>query len=328
MTIPDPKISIIISAKGECPHLEACLSSVLNSNYRNFNIIVVDDGLSSKAILALEKYNGKMRILTSAGKGPSCARNLAVKNTAAEFIAFTDSDCIVDKDWLINLLDGFKEYPNAISCGGKQELPQDAGDFEKKVFLFMQKTGFLTDYMRIAKNNEIIEVHHNASCNVMYKKAAFLKEGGFLESLWPGEDVEFDYRLTKKEYKMVFNPKAIVYHYRSKNFRSFSQMMYRYGWAQGFLVRKYGIFRKVQCLPFLLVVFTISLSILIFSQNVLSALCVLLSTILITLYRLHFNLNIIFLSFLAFIFWNNGFIGYFLSFMKEWFSRATAGVKN
>ena len=86
------------------------MRSILNSNYLNFDIIIVDDGLSDKAILSLEKYKGKIRILTSAVR-PLCARNLAVKNTDAEFIAFTDSDCIVDKDWLINLLDGFKKTP-------------------------------------------------------------------------------------------------------------------------------------------------------------------------------------------------------------------------
>ena len=79
MITPDPKISVIIPIKGEWPHLEACLSSILNSNYLNFDIIVVNDGLSDKAIISLEKYINKIRILTSGGKGPSYARNLAVQ---------------------------------------------------------------------------------------------------------------------------------------------------------------------------------------------------------------------------------------------------------
>jgi len=319
MTAPNPKISVIIPAKGEWPHLEACMRSILNSSYLNFDIIVVNDGLSNKAIISLEIYINKIRILTSGGRGPSYARNLAVKNTDAEFIAFTDSDCIVDKDWLISLLDGFKKNPNSVSCGGKQELPKDAGDFEKKVFLFMKKSGFLIDYMRMTKNSETIEVNHNASCNVMYKKTAFLKEDGFLESLWPGEDVELDYRLSKKEYKMVFNPKAIVYHYRPKDLKSFSKMMYRYGWAQGFLVKKYGIFRKIQFLPIFSTILSLSLLILIFLQNMLFALYILLSVILITLCYFRLNLNILSLSFLAFIFWNSGFMGYLSGFRKRQF---------
>ena len=319
MPIPDPKISVIIPAKGECPHLEACLSSVLNLNYRNYDIILVNDGLTGKSILALKKYGGKIRILTSDGKGPSYARNMAVKDTDAKFIDFTDSDCIVNKDWLIHLLAGFKKYPDAISCGGKQELPQDASDFEKNVFIFMKRTGFITDYMRITRNNETIEVNHNPSCNVMYKKDIFLKEYGFLETLWPGEDVEIDYRLFKKKYKMIFNPQAIIYHYRPKDLKSFSGMMYRYGWAQGFLVRKYGIFRKIQFLPFLSVVFFLSFLMFVLLRKMLFAFYIPVSAILITLCYFRLNLNILFLSFSAFIFWNSGFMGHLFGFRKRSF---------
>ncbi len=174
-----------------------------------------------------------------------------VKSTDVEFLAFTDSDCIVDKNWLTELLKGFREYPEAVSCGGAQKLPEDATNFEKKVFLFMKKAGFFSEYARQAKDANITEVNHNASCCVMYKREVFLKEGGFLEGLWPGEDVELDYRLREKGYKLLFNPRAVIYHYRSKSLKSFLKMMDRYGRAQGYLVRKYGIFRKIQLVPFL-----------------------------------------------------------------------------
>jgi len=161
----------------------------------------------------------------------------------------------------------------------------------------------------------------------MYEKDVFLKEGGFLESLWPGEDVEFDYRLSKKEYKMVFNPKAIVYHYRPKDLKSFSKMMYQYGRAQGFLVREYGIFRKIQFLPLFSAVFLLSLLMLIFFQKMLLALYILLSVILITFYYFRLNLNILSLPLLAFIFWNSGFMGYFFGFRKRQFRALPREVK-
>ena len=60
MANPDPKISVIIPVKGDWPHLEACVRSILNLNYLNFDIIVVNDGLSDKAIISLEKYINKI----------------------------------------------------------------------------------------------------------------------------------------------------------------------------------------------------------------------------------------------------------------------------
>ena len=317
MANPDPKISVIIPVKGDWPHLEACVRSILNLNYLNFDIIVVDDGLSGEAISSLEKYKNKMGILASGGKGPSYARNLAVKNTDAEFIAFTDSDCVVDKDWLINLFDGFKKNPGAVSCGGKQELPRGAGEFEKKGFLFMEKIGFLTDYLRRTRNNDIIEVNHNASCNVMYEKDVFLKEGGFLESLWPGEDVEFDYRLARKKYKLVFSPKAIVYHCRPKDLKSFSKMMYRYGWAQGFLVKKYGIYRKIQFLPLIVCAAVIVLFLtLLFGFIIYSLLGIAIGLGVIFIY-FKFDFTSIKLCILTLARWHFGFLKGLLNFDKK-----------
>jgi GT2 family glycosyltransferase len=245
------KISVIIPARGKAVHLKGCLKSLLDLDYQNYQIVIVDDGLNRQVREFIRSQGQKISLIDSEGKGPSLARNLAAKASGAEFIAFTDSDCLADKDWLSELLKGFKEYPDAVACGGRQGLPQDAADFEKKVFLFMKKSRFFAEYSRQAGGSDIKEVNHNASCCVMYKRDVFLKEGGFLRGLWPGEDVELDYRLKKRGYKIIFNPRAVVYHYRPKNLKKFLEMMYRYGWAQGFLVRKYGIFRKIQIIPFL-----------------------------------------------------------------------------
>jgi glycosyltransferase involved in cell wall biosynthesis len=244
------KIAIIVPAKGNAQYLDKCVRSLVESNYFNFETIIVDDGLDEESLRSLKTFKDKIRILQSEGRGPSYARNLAAKNCDADFIAFTDSDCIVSKSWIAELLRGFEEFPEAVSCGGVQYLPEDATDFEAKIFYFMQKTGFVADYARQGKSDAITKVNHNASCNAMYKRDVFLKEGGFLESLWPAEDVELDYRLKKKKCLLVFNPKAIVRHYRPKNLKAFSRMMYRYGFAQGLLVEKHGPFRRMHFLPF------------------------------------------------------------------------------
>ena len=115
----------------------------------------------------------------------------------------------------------------------------------------MRESRFFTDYSRRGKGG-MLEVRHNPSYNVMYRKNIFLKEGGFLEGLWPGEDVELDRRLKMKGYRLFWSPDALVYHYKPQDTASFRKMMSRYGWAQGFLVRKYGPFRRIHFLPFII----------------------------------------------------------------------------
>ncbi|HTZ11835.1 MAG TPA: glycosyltransferase [Candidatus Margulisiibacteriota bacterium] len=255
-TIP-AKVCVIVPAKGGGETLKKCLDSLLELDYPNKEIILVDDGIEADSRQALEGFKDKMKILKNTSPGPSVARNLASGSTDAEFIAFTDSDCIVDVNWLHELTRIFQEHPEAAGGGGVQDIPMDATEFEKMVFRFMRKCGIISDYARWT--NSISGVNHLPSCNAIYRREIYLKEGGFLKGLWPGEDVEFDYRIKKQGYALFFNPKAVVYHYKPRTLKAFLTMMRRYGEAQGFLVRKYGIFRRVQFVPVFSLFFLLSL---------------------------------------------------------------------
>lgn len=244
-----PKICVIIPAGGDAVYLTVCLDSVRAIDYPDYEIIVVDDGLSPERLAELRAMSD-ITLLSSGGTGPSSARNLAVEKTDAPYIAFTDSDCLVDKQWLSALMDGFGAYPHAVGGGGRQELPDDADAYQREVFSFMRKTRFLTDYVREGQSYETYGVDHNASCNVIYKRSAFREIGGFLRGLWPGEDVELDRRLRKAGRKLFFTARSVVYHYKPDSEEKFIGMMRSYGWAQGVLVRDNGgPFRRIQVIP-------------------------------------------------------------------------------
>lgn len=242
----DETVCVIIPAQGAAPYLAQCVASVFSQQRTPDELILVDDGIDPKVLEPLRQYQEGLRVLKSDGAGPSAARNLAAQSTSAQFIAFTDSDCSVDKRWLAELLDGFRQYPEAAGGGGSQEVPPDASIFERRVFSFMRKTGMLTEYVRRGRPDELALVGHNASCNAIYKRGVFLQEGSFLNELWPGEDVELDYRLRKKGYQLFYNPRSVVYHHKPRSWRAFAAMMYRYGRAQGILVRRHGFFRRIQ----------------------------------------------------------------------------------
>ncbi|MFH1771948.1 MAG: glycosyltransferase [Candidatus Omnitrophota bacterium] len=301
------KICIIVPAKGNPSTLISCIESLINLDYRPFEISIVDDGLSADSVKLLERFAGRINILHSDSRGPSSARNMAVYNTDVPFVAFTDCDCIVDKQWLFELARGFQEFPQAAACGGIQEIPEDTGQFEKKVNLLMQKASCVTDYMRSPNTDKITEVKHNASCCAMYKRDVFLKEKGFSEGLWPGEDVEFDCRLRKKGYKIFCNPKAVVYHYRTKDRAAFNSMMFRYGRAQGILVRKYNILRTIHIVP-LLSLFMIALFILSLQFNFSLLYLIVITALGLSLWAyLRFDWRMLELAFKGAIYWNCGF---------------------
>lgn len=303
----NPFISIIIPARNAQATLKKCVDSILNLNYSNYEIIIINDGSTDETGKILLGYPG-IKIVTTGGIGASRARNMAVEFAKGEYIAFTDADCIVREDWLERLIEGFDYAPEAVSCGGRQELPADASGFQKKIFLLMKKIGFVTDYIRKGKN-KIAEVSHNASCCVMYKKDIFLKAGGFLNDFWPGEDVEFDYKLKNSGYKLVFNPKAIVFHYRVDNIVDFLKMMSRYGWSQGVLVRRHKkIFRIIQFVPFVSALLLFMAALLLLSGKIGVIILSIFAVFSAILIYFGFDLPMLVLGVLGVIYWHKGFI--------------------
>lgn len=254
-----PVISVIIPARNARNTIQKCLDSILSLNHPSYETIIINDGSKDDTAEILSKYKD-ITILETNGIGPSKARNEGIRHSKGEYIAFTDSDCVVDKEWLKELMKGFIDEKTAC-VGGAQLSPADESLFGKRVYEFFETAGFITDYIK--SGGKMREVSHNPSCNSMYRKDILVNVGGFLEGLWPGEDVELDYRIKKKGYKVIFNPNARVYHYRQENIEKFYNMMLRYGMAQGILVRKYGFFRAIQLIPLF---FLILMAIFLYSR--------------------------------------------------------------
>jgi GT2 family glycosyltransferase len=237
-------VAVIIAVKNGQKTIGKCLDSVLGSAWDNFEIIVVDDGSSDNTPGILRQYGPKIRVITNGkNRGPAASRNIASASSKSEYLAFTDSDCTVDKHWLRELISSFDD-PAVAGAGGRQAMPEDETGFGRTLSMFLDCFAFAAEYLRGPRARRAL-TDHNPSCNVMYRKEIFLQEGGFSEKLWTSEDVDLDYRLRKKGYSLVFNPLAVVYHYRPRSPKEFKEKMFRYGLAQGMLVRKYGFFRKI-----------------------------------------------------------------------------------
>lgn len=256
-----PFVSIIIPAFNAEETMEKCLQSLKEMNYPHDRreVIIVDDGSTDNTYEIAQKLADK--VIKTENRGPSAARNTAVEQAKGDYLAFTDSDCYVHPEWLNELLKGFELGDNYISSGGNQFGPPDDKPFAKVVQAYLESVGFLGGYTKSSK--ELIEVKHNPSCNVIYKKEAFDLEKGFLSKLYPGEDVEFDCRLVKHGFQIAYNPEAIVWHYRPSTIKAFARMMYRYGkWGAGYIVKLHGFFRFLFLMPYIIFILLVGFGIL------------------------------------------------------------------
>ena len=114
-----PSVSVIIPVRNRPQEITACLTSLKNLNYptEKIEIIVVDDCSSDSTPEAIRAFPVTLLALKKHRQASFC-RNVAAKHAKNEILAFIDSDCEADPDWLLDLTPAFREKDIA-AVGGK-----------------------------------------------------------------------------------------------------------------------------------------------------------------------------------------------------------------
>ena len=87
-----PRVSVVIPAYNAERYLRETLESVLAQTYRDFEVVVVDDGSKDSTAAIAEGVGGPVRVIRQANAGPSAARNHGIREARGDLIAFVDSD--------------------------------------------------------------------------------------------------------------------------------------------------------------------------------------------------------------------------------------------
>lgn len=118
-------VSIIVPVYNAENFLEKCVSSVLNQSYKDFELVLVDDGSADSSSVICKNFaknDSRIVFIHQDNSGVSAARNSGLKAAKGEFIAFVDSDDYVEKDWLKLLVDEITASNADVAvCGIKLE---------------------------------------------------------------------------------------------------------------------------------------------------------------------------------------------------------------
>lgn len=118
-----PRVSIVIPTRNRRGPLERCLQALAGQSVSDFEVLIVDDGSSDETPRFLADFAAahpelrlrSFRSETRRGANPS--RNLAIRESRAEYVAFLDDDCVPRSDWLACLLNGFADANVAAVTG-------------------------------------------------------------------------------------------------------------------------------------------------------------------------------------------------------------------
>lgn len=225
-----PKVSVVVCAYNAERTMAACLASLEKLRYPNYEVIVVNDGSTDRTREISEQFD-YIRLINQENKGLSAARNVGSAAAVGEIVAFTDSDCVADQDWLTYLVGTFLRSGRS-AVGGPNFPPPEDSLVPSAVAV---SPGGPT---HVLLNDEVAE--HIPGCNMAFRKEVLEEIKGFDPVFRAaGDDVDLCWRLQNAGYQIGFSPAAIVWHFRRNTVNAYLNQQRGYGKAEAQLYFKH-----------------------------------------------------------------------------------------
>ena len=220
-----PLLSVIVPNFNYARFLRACLDSALALEYEPKEIIVVDDGSTDDTRKTLARFP-RVRSIHQENQGLSAARNTGLKWATGEIIAYTDSDCFADPDWLTHLVYQLQRT-DAAAVGGPNLTPDDG----RLAACIAACPGQPTHVLESDQQAE-----HIPGCNMAFHRDALEQIHGFDPQFRKaGDDVDVCWRLQQAGEWITFAPGAFVWHHRRQGPSAYLKQQAGYGEAEALL---------------------------------------------------------------------------------------------
>lgn len=215
-------VSIIVANFNGENYLLTCLNSVLRSSYKNYELILVDDGSTDKSIEVIEgflKKDKRVKLLRNAQNlGAAASRNKAIRVAQGKYIVFLDNDTEVTRNWLNKIIEPLDKDSQ---IGGVQSLLLDFTNrdlIQTGGGLLIPYTGWLAPLYQWTKYKEMKDKITSKEIIAVSAALAVRKEivdsiSGFdeKEAVYT-EDIDFSWRIWLSGYKIILFPDSVAYH--------------------------------------------------------------------------------------------------------------------
>ncbi|MGH7089192.1 MAG: glycosyltransferase, partial [Stellaceae bacterium] len=227
-----PRVSVVVCAYNAERTLDPCLASLAALDYPDYEVILVNDG-SRDGTLAIAERHGFCRIISQPNRGLGVARNVGAEAATGEIVAYTDSDCVADPDWLLYLV-ARMEAGGLAACGGPNFPPPEDNLVPAAVAV---SPGGPT---HVLLSDEIAE--HIAGCNMAFRREALLRLGGF-DPVYraAGDDVDICWRFQDAGCTIGFSAAAVVWHFRRNTVKAYLNQQRGYGKAEALVYSKHPL---------------------------------------------------------------------------------------
>jgi glycosyltransferase involved in cell wall biosynthesis len=221
-------VSVIIPARNEGSTIAHLIGTVLRQAPPGWavEVVLVDDGSADDTVAAARAAGARVVELRSrpGGGNPAAARNRGALAAGGDPLVFLDADCLPAPGWLERLLAGHEA--GATVVGGSLDLPDG--------LVPMARCDYYCGWYHVHSRRPGGEVPNHPPGNLSVRRAAFAATRGFTEQqpvAYAHEELAWQAEVRRAGGRIVFDPRAIVYHYNRPGFRNLLRRNYRWGYS-------------------------------------------------------------------------------------------------
>ncbi len=258
-----PRYSIIIPVYNRPDELKELLQSLSGQSYRDFEVIVVEDGSGIRSEEVVRLFQDRLNIsyYYKENGGQGYARNYGFERASGDFFILLDSDALVEPGYL-SVVDRNLQTLKLDLYGGPDTDHPGFTPVQKAISYAMTSV-FTTGGIRGKKSN-LGGTFHPRSFNMGLAREVWEKTGGFRISRM-GEDIILSITALRMGFRSALLPEAFIYHKRRTSFRQFFRQLKFFGRARINIARFYPEeLKAVHFFPLLFLSGVISLPFLYF----------------------------------------------------------------
>ncbi len=225
-------VSVVIPTYNRCASLKKAIASVLDQSYKNFEIIVVDDG-------SQDDTKGYLRTLTtpqvkvfhlSGNCGGNFARNYGIQQSQARYIAFLDDDDTFTKNKLATALPLLRQNQADLFYSGKYVQSSNRSTY---------RYSFKHPHFKCPCRSIMADNFIGVTSSVIVRRDALIQVSGFDCAIPALQDYDLYIRLIKQGCTLVNSPEPLIVYSMVEDSRKISSNYTRFKMARIYLLRKY-----------------------------------------------------------------------------------------
>ncbi len=221
--------SVIIPVYNRPDEIEELLESLCRQRYKNFEVIVIEDGSTNRCEHVVDKFRNDLSIsyIEKENSGQGFSRNVGFEAAKGDYFVVFDSDCIIPEHYF-EAVENYLSNDKLDAFGGPDRSHPSFTLLQKAISCSMTSP-LTTGGIRGGKKR--LGPFHPRSFNMGISRDVFEKAGGYIITRM-GEDIEFSIRIHQSGFRVGLIPDAFVYHKRRTSLADFYRQLHFFGRAR------------------------------------------------------------------------------------------------